>query len=79
MILNLGFPNEDYVNIYKQTFLLRRIAFFGTGATFNYDHVNKMKDVIVSTLNSILLSGRYEYDQVGNRTKMKYEKVPAEN
>ncbi|AFQ16547.1 wall associated protein [Bacillus thuringiensis] len=38
-----------------------------------------MKDVIVSTLNSILLSGRYEYDQVGNRTKMKYEKVPAEN
>ncbi|WP_229196685.1 hypothetical protein [Bacillus cereus] len=27
----MGFPNEDYVNIYKQTFPLRRIAFFGTG------------------------------------------------
>lgn len=62
----MGFPNEDYVNIKKQTFLLKRIVYFGTGATFNYDHVNKIKDVIVSTSNSNLLSGRYEYDQAGN-------------
>ncbi|HDR8248947.1 DNRLRE domain-containing protein [Bacillus cereus group sp. Bce039] len=45
----------------------------GSGSTFNYDHANKIKDLVVGTSNSILLSERYEYDQAGNRTKIKYE------
>nr|WP_313897554.1 RHS repeat-associated core domain-containing protein [Bacillus cereus group sp. BfR-BA-01331] len=45
----------------------------GSGSTFNYDHPNKIKDLVVGTSNSILLSERYEYDQVGNRTKIKHE------
>ncbi len=40
---------------------------------FNYDHANKIKDVVVGTSNSILLSERYEYDQAGNCTKIKHE------
>ncbi|WP_242269558.1 RHS repeat-associated core domain-containing protein, partial [Bacillus cereus group sp. BfR-BA-01408] len=45
----------------------------GSGSTFNYDHANKIKDLVVGTSNSILLSERYEYDQAGNRTKIKHE------
>ena len=45
----------------------------GSGSTFNYDHANKIKDLVVGTANSILLSERYEYDQAGNRTKIKHE------
>ncbi|WP_346426548.1 DNRLRE domain-containing protein [Bacillus thuringiensis] len=45
----------------------------GSGSTFNYDHANKIKDLVVGTSNSILLSERYEYDQSGNRTKIKHE------
>ncbi|OTY09874.1 type IV secretion protein Rhs [Bacillus thuringiensis serovar navarrensis] len=45
----------------------------GSGSTFNYDHTNKIKDLVVGTSNSILLSERYEYDQAGNRTKIKHE------
>ncbi|MFB8328961.1 DNRLRE domain-containing protein [Bacillus wiedmannii] len=45
----------------------------GSGSTFNYDHANKIKDLVVGTSNSILLSERYEYDQSGNRTKVKHE------
>ncbi len=43
----------------------------GSGSTFNYDHANKIKDLVVGTSNSILLSERYEYDQAGNRTSVK--------
>ena len=28
----------------------------GSGSTFNYDHANKIKDLVVGTSNSILLS-----------------------
>ncbi|QWH13740.1 type IV secretion protein Rhs [Bacillus mycoides] len=45
----------------------------GSGSTFNYDHANKIKDLVVGTSNGILLSERYEYDQAGNRTKIKHE------
>ncbi|WP_096478389.1 aureocin A53 family class IId bacteriocin [Bacillus anthracis] len=45
----------------------------GSGSTFNYDQANKIKDLVVGTSNSILLSERYEYDQSGNRTKIKHE------
>ncbi|MED2803100.1 RHS repeat-associated core domain-containing protein [Bacillus thuringiensis] len=45
----------------------------GSGSIFNYDHANKIKDLVVGTSNSILLSERYEYDQAGNRTKIKHE------
>ncbi|WP_033706514.1 DNRLRE domain-containing protein, partial [Bacillus mycoides] len=45
----------------------------GSGSTFNYDHANKLKDLVVGTSNSMLLSERYEYDQAGNRTKIKHE------
>ncbi len=45
----------------------------GSGSTFNYDYANKIKDLVVGTSNSILLSERYEYDQAGNRTKIKHE------
>ncbi len=47
----------------------------GAGSTFNYDHANKIKDLVVGTSNSILFSERYEYDQAGNRTKIKHEGV----
>ncbi len=45
----------------------------GSGSTFNYDHANKIKDLVVGTSSGNLLSERYEYDQAGNRTKIKHE------
>ncbi len=45
----------------------------GSGSTFNYDHANKIKDLVVGTSSGIILSEQYEYDQAGNRTAIKHE------
>ncbi|WP_333563845.1 RHS repeat-associated core domain-containing protein [Bacillus cereus group sp. TH153LC] len=45
----------------------------GSGSTFNYDHANKIKDLVVGTSSGIILSEQYEYDQGGNRTAIKHE------
>ncbi|ANN35472.1 type IV secretion protein Rhs (plasmid) [Bacillus thuringiensis serovar coreanensis] len=45
----------------------------GTGSTFNYNQTGKLTDLVIGTSNQILLSGRYQYDKTGNRTKITHE------
>ncbi len=78
LVLALLFVISLYANTYRfkyddQGNVRTYTAGNGSGSTFNYDHANKIKDLVVGTSNSILLSERYEYDQSGNRTKIKHE------
>ena len=76
LVLALLFVISLYANTYRfkyddQGNVRTYTAGNGSGSTFNYDHANKIKDLVVGTSNSILLSERYEYDQAGNRTSVK--------
>lgn len=45
----------------------------GSGSTFNYDYANKIKDLVVGTSNSILLSEQYEYEPINQLLSETYQ------